>query len=142
MHHTRSKKDLPIFGVHELEKSERRARNKKKSVIKKPDIKIHTSDTKEVMENPPSPVNHPSLETYFQPGAYENPSPISLPGDDDSHYEIRPHLIQSLPNIHGLSKEEPYNHLYEFLAICNTNNICGLTRDHLRLILFPFSLKG
>ncbi|KAI3770488.1 hypothetical protein L6452_01622 [Arctium lappa] len=99
------------------------------------------SDTEEEMENPPPP-NNPPLETYFQPGAYENPSPISLPGDDDTYYEIRPHLIQSLPNFHGLSKEEPYNHLYEFIAICNTNSIRGLTRDHLRLILFPFSLKG
>ena len=86
MQHTRSKKDLPIFGVHELEKTERQARNKK-YVIKKRKIKIHMSDTEEVMENPPPPppVNHPPLETYFQPGVYENPSPISLPGDDDTN---------------------------------------------------------
>ena len=68
MQHTRSKKDLPIFGVHELEKTERHVRNKK-SVIKKPEIKIHMSDTEEVMENPPQPppVNHPPLKLISNP---------------------------------------------------------------------------
>ena len=46
-----------------------------------------------------------------------------------------------LPSFYGLSHEETYRHLDEFLEICSTVKIHNFDDDALRLTLFSFSLK-
>ena len=46
-----------------------------------------------------------------------------------------------LPSFYGLTNEDPYRHLDEFLEICSTVKIQHFSDDALRLKLFPFSLK-
>jgi hypothetical protein len=64
-----------------------------------------------------------------------------LPDVTAAHYEIKPSIIQSLPSFLGLSIENPYDFLGEFLAICSTIKLSGFTEDALRMSLFPFPLK-
>ena len=40
-----------------------------------------------------------------------------------------------------MSKEDPNNHIAEFLELCDTIKMNGVTEDALRLRLFPFTLK-
>jgi hypothetical protein len=54
---------------------------------------------------------------------------------------IRMMIIQSLPSFLGLSIENPYEFLGEFLAICFTIKLSAFTEDALSMCLFPFSLK-
>lgn len=46
-----------------------------------------------------------------------------------------------LPSFYGLSNEDPYKHLDEFLEICTTVRFPNFPDEALRLKLFPFSLK-
>jgi hypothetical protein len=46
-----------------------------------------------------------------------------------------------LPHFRGTPFEDPYLHIRDFFDLCKTQNIHGLTPEHIRLILFPFSLK-
>ena len=57
------------------------------------------------------------------------------------HYEIKSSIIQMLPSHYGLSNEDPYRHIDEFLEIFCTIRIQHFTPDSLRLTLFPFYLK-
>jgi hypothetical protein len=46
-----------------------------------------------------------------------------------------------LPSFYGLSNEDPYKHLDEFIEICSTMRLQNFSEDALRMHLFPFSLK-
>ncbi|MDF3573434.1 retrotransposon gag family protein, partial [Enterobacter cloacae] len=56
-------------------------------------------------------------------------------------YEIKHATIQMLPTFYSLERENPYDHLHEFLGICSTIRIQGFLPESLKLFLFPFSLK-
>lgn len=85
--------------------------------------------------------NRQSVASHFQPREYDDASPIFFPEGNEHHIEIRPQLIGILPVFRGYKQEDPYNHLYEFLAIANSNIPRGTNRDSFRLHLFPFTLK-
>ena len=85
--------------------------------------------------------NRQSVASHFQPGEYDDASPILYPNGNEHHVEIRPQLLGILPNFRGNKLDDPYNHLYEFLAIANSNIPRGTNRDSFRLHLFPFTLK-
>ena len=55
---------------------------------------------------------------HFQ---FNSPSCIVLPPTIASHFELKPGVIQLLPTIYGLEKEQ-YYHVKEFLDICTTLN--------------------
>ncbi|KAI3674838.1 hypothetical protein L2E82_51954 [Cichorium intybus] len=78
-----------------------------------------------------------SVASHFQPREYDDSSLIYIPDNIDSQVEIRPQLLRILPEFTGYKQDDPYNHLYEFLAIANANN----PRNIFRLRLFPFTLK-
>ncbi|GAB2266565.1 hypothetical protein Dimus_037902 [Dionaea muscipula] len=84
----------------------------------------------------------PPLHAHFIPNVYDAPSCIVLPAIEVAHYEIKPGTIQSLPTFNGLSQEDPYSHLSEFSSISSTLRINNFPVDAMRLILFPFSLRG
>ncbi|GAB2281140.1 hypothetical protein Dimus_039451 [Dionaea muscipula] len=84
----------------------------------------------------------PALQARFVPNAFEVPSCIELPAINAPQYEIKPGTIQSLPTFNGLSQEDPYAHLAEFAGICSTLRINNFPMNALKLLLFPFSLRG
>jgi hypothetical protein len=81
-----------------------------------------------------------ALRDHYLPTTYTSPSCLRLPDVTAAHYEIKPSTIHSLPSFLGLSTENPYNFLGEFLAICSTIKLSRFTEDALRMRLFPFSL--
>ncbi|GAB2278912.1 hypothetical protein Dimus_039311 [Dionaea muscipula] len=85
-----------------------------------------------------SPVN--PFHTHFIRNVYDILSCIELPAISAANYEIKPDTIQSLPQFNGLSQEDPYNHLAEFLSISSTLKIVNFPANAMKLILFPFSL--
>jgi hypothetical protein len=82
-----------------------------------------------------------ALRDQYLPTTFTSPSCLKLLDITAAHYEIKPSTIQSLPPFLGLSIEDPYNFLDEFLAICATIKLTGFTDDALRMQLFPFSHK-
>ena len=90
----------------------------------------------------PGEANPPcSLREYFIPSSYTYSPCIQAPPVEATHYEIKSSIIQMLPSFYGLSNEDPYKHLDEFLEICSTVKIQNFSDDALRLKLFLFSLK-
>nr|KAJ0202196.1 hypothetical protein LSAT_V11C600327700 [Lactuca sativa] len=85
--------------------------------------------------------NRQSVASHFQPREYDDASPILFAEVNEHHVEVRPQLISVLPVFRGHKTNDPYNHLYEFLAIANANTPRGTNRDSFRLLLFPFTLK-
>ncbi|KAI3503945.1 hypothetical protein L1887_32459 [Cichorium endivia] len=82
-----------------------------------------------------------SVASHFLPGEYDDSSPIYIPDNVESYVEIRPQLIGILTQFRGHKTDDPYNHLYEFLAVANANTPRNTDRDIFRLRLFPFTLK-
>jgi hypothetical protein len=86
--------------------------------------------------------NNPmALRDHYLPTIYTSPTCLRMPDAIAAHYEIKLNTIQSLPSFLGLSTENPYDFLSEFLAICSTIKLSWFTKDTLMMRLFPFSLK-
>ncbi|KAF7841481.1 uncharacterized protein G2W53_003779 [Senna tora] len=81
------------------------------------------------------------LKEYFTPSNYDSPSSTRLPEIGANQFEIKPSIIQMLPSFYGLSFENPYKHIDEFLEVCFTFKLPNVSEDAIRLRLFPFSLK-
>ncbi|KAF7832389.1 uncharacterized protein G2W53_014722 [Senna tora] len=81
------------------------------------------------------------LKEYFTPSNYDSPSSTRLPEIGANQFEIKPSIIQMLPSFYGLSSENPYKHIHEFLEVCSTFKLPNVSEDAIRLRLFPFSLK-
>lgn len=93
--------------------------------------------------NPPGAADTPlaPLYTHFLPSSYATPSCIQLPPFTATHYEIKASILHVLPNFHGHTKDDPYQHIDEFITINSTLQIHNFPNEVLRLILFQFSLK-
>ncbi|CAN6465226.1 unnamed protein product [Victoria cruziana] len=76
------------------------------------------------------------LREFFVPIEYDCGAGEMGPLVGANHYEIN-----MLPSFHGLTSEDPYHHLDEFLDVCATVKINHVEDNALRLKLFPFSLK-
>jgi hypothetical protein len=80
--------------------------------------------------------NNPmALRDHYLPTTYTSPTCLRLLDVTAAHYEIKPSIIQSLPSFLGLSTENPYEFLGEFLAICSTIKLNGFTEDALSMRL-------
>src|SRR4051812_616253 len=82
-----------------------------------------------------------TLKELFSPISTNPPSCIVLPEVIATHFELKPQIINLLPNFHGMDREDPYMHVKDFLDICSTFKFQNFTDDSIRLRLFPFSLK-
>ncbi|GKB54477.1 DNA-directed DNA polymerase [Tanacetum coccineum] len=58
-----------------------------------------------------------------------------------TNFKIQSNTIAILPTFQGRSNEEPYTHLCEFFSIVDKHEVTCMTKDGVRLRLFPFSLK-
>ena len=57
------------------------------------------------------------LKEYFTPSTYTYSPCIQVPLVETTQYEIKSSIIQMLPLLYGLSNENPYKHIEEFLEI-------------------------
>ncbi|XP_019239205.1 PREDICTED: uncharacterized protein LOC109219219 [Nicotiana attenuata] len=65
--------------------------------------------------------------------------------DITGHFELKQYmvqLIQSTGQYVALSHEDPQRHIQNFLEITDTYNYPNVSKDYVRLTLFPFSLLG
>ncbi len=128
MHGSRSRVQNLLPFDPEIERTLRNIRAKIKTLGSSPPLKMAEEQPK-------------LLREYFTPTIYTSPSCIRLPEVAAVQYEIKSSVIQMLPSFYGLTNEDPYKHLDEFLEICTTVKIQNFTDDALKLRLFPFSLK-
>ena len=87
--------------------------------------------------------NRVLLDTSM-PGLGGTQCSIARPSINSNNFEIKPSLIQIIQNtvqFFGMTKEDPNDHISEFLKFCDTIKMNGVTEDALRLRLFNFSLK-
>ncbi|KAF7812204.1 uncharacterized protein G2W53_033180 [Senna tora] len=79
------------------------------------------------------------LKEYFTPSNYDSPSSTCLPEIGANQFEIKPSIIQMLPSFYGLSSENPYKHIDEFLEVCSTFKLPNVSEDGCYKIAFvPF----
>src|SRR3954466_7548468 len=82
-----------------------------------------------------------TLKELFSPISTNPPSCIVLLEETATHFELKPPIINLLPNFHGMDREDPYMHVKDFLDICSTFKFQNFADDSIRFRLFPFSLK-
>ncbi|KAK9187629.1 hypothetical protein WN944_019027 [Citrus x changshan-huyou] len=81
------------------------------------------------------------FKDYFSPLANLSTSCIRYPNVVARSFELKPSVLNCLPTFYGLENEDPYNHLNDFHAICQTFKYENFSDDDVKLRLFPFSLK-
>jgi len=54
--------------------------------------------------------------------------------------ELKFGLIHLLPKFHRIVGEDPYQHLKQFHVVCSSMRPTTVTKEHLKLKAFPFSL--
>ncbi|CAN6547022.1 unnamed protein product [Malus baccata var. baccata] len=67
---------------------------------------------------------------------------VYLELDATSSYEIKDYVINMLPKFSGDENQDASEHVDNFLDICGTENIKGVSDEFIRLKLFPLSLTG
>ncbi len=83
------------------------------------------------------------LSDYAVPNVNGAQPSIVRPTVNANNFEIKPGLIQMVQQeqFGGGPSEDPHAHLANFLEICDTIKMNGVSDDAIRLRLFSFSLK-
>ncbi|KAH9724739.1 hypothetical protein KPL70_007603 [Citrus sinensis] len=81
------------------------------------------------------------FKDYFSSLANLSTSCIRYPNVAARSFELKPSVLNCLPTFYDLENEDPYNHLNDFHAICQTFKYENFSDDDVKLRLFPFSLK-
>jgi len=77
----------------------------------------------------------PNLETQPMSITY-----VALDNALDKPLQLNSGFINLLSKFHGLSGDDPYHHISEFLITCSAMVPEGIPEDQIRLRAFPFSL--
>ena len=80
------------------------------------------------------------MKNYYNPGAYIPRQEIHFPALE-TNFELKPTFLALLPNFKGLPNEDPYEHIEEFVKICDTISIVGVPIEAIRLRAFSYTLK-
>ncbi|XP_028763314.1 uncharacterized protein LOC114721621 [Neltuma alba] len=85
-----------------------------------------------------------TLDDYLDKEGQTFHSSIRLPDIQARNFEIKPVMIQLLGmmgTFEGNFKDDPNEHLTKFIEVCENFKQTGVTKDVLRLRLFPMSLS-
>ena len=131
--HTRSKGSISEKINPEIEKSCKKNRKEKRER----DKQIMAED------QAAQQARNRALQEYTMPTPGDNMSSIVRPTVDANNFEIKPAIIQMVSQFQfgGLPSEDPNAHLAQFLEICDTFKMNGVSSDAIKLRLFPFSLR-
>ena len=147
MHNTRRSGKEKLSYVPELTKFEKSNRKQTKGKSKDKAQTIEPIKMADDMDNNrvsnDQADNRVLLDTSM-PGLGGTQRSITRPSINSNNFKIKPSLIQMIQNtvqFFGMSKEDPNDHIAEFLELCDTIKMNGVTEDALRLRLFPFTLK-
>lgn len=66
---------------------------------------------------------------------------ITLP-ENTPNYFVKYDMMSVIPQFHGMDSESPYQYLTDFELDCTIFISRANTNEHVRLLLFPFSLKN
>nr|GEZ30331.1 reverse transcriptase domain-containing protein [Tanacetum cinerariifolium] len=69
---------------------------------------------------------------------------IVIPEINADHFEIKTNLLQLVQAnpYHGFKRENPYTHINNFKRITSTLKFKDVPNDVIKLMMFPYSLKG
>ncbi|XP_013663384.1 uncharacterized protein LOC106368047 [Brassica napus] len=83
-----------------------------------------------------------AIGTYDQPHIHGNKMGIRARAVENNNFEIKSSLINMIENnkYHGLSLEDPLDHLDKFVKYCGLSKTNSIPEDAFKLRLFPFSL--
>lgn len=85
-------------------------------------------------------IHHP-MRDYVTPNQYRLDPHLRAPLDCNVLFEIKHTMLQMLPTFYGHPNKEPYQQLEQFLDICDMMQIPNVSKNTIRLKLFPYSLK-
>ena len=77
------------------------------------------------------------LTGYFDPIESQSYTRISAPLADNVSFRIDPHMLQLLPTFYGRFNE----FREEFTDKCMTYNDLGVSKEHIKMRIFPIALK-
>ena len=80
------------------------------------------------------------MKNYYNPGEYIPREGIHFPALK-TNFELKPSFLSRLPSFKGLPNEDPYEHIEEFIKMCDTISITGVPNEAIRLRAFPYTLK-
>ena len=66
---------------------------------------------------------------------------IDFTGLGNADFELKPSIMNLLPSFYGRTNESPLEHVTEFIEVCSTLGHLGVSKEVIRLRLFPFTLK-
>ena len=92
----------------------------------------------------PPPKIMPKLSDALRPAAANMPKGSNMPSFTAPNFTVNPGYVTLVKKdqFGGTQSEDPTTHINNFCDICYLIKQEGLTNNQLRLLLFPFSLKG
>ena len=118
----------------EIEKSCKKNRKEKRE-----------KDKQKMAENQAEqPARNRVLHEYTMPTLGDTHNSIVRPTVDANNFEIKPAIIQMVSQFQfgGLPSEDPNAHLAQFLEICDTFKMNGVSQDAIKAEVIPFLFEG
>ncbi|CAA7388497.1 unnamed protein product [Spirodela intermedia] len=81
------------------------------------------------------------LKDYSIPLQYRPVTKVNAPIGEGVNFRVDHHIVQMLPNFHGMSHEEPYKHLEDFSQVYEISYYPKVPLEVIKMRLFPFTLK-
>ncbi|XP_050125739.1 uncharacterized protein LOC126603005 [Malus sylvestris] len=86
-------------------------------------------------------VQNETMGDLDMPTIPESPSSIALPAAA-RNYELKTIHFDMMPSFHGMSTEDPLAHIRDiFNMVSNMALVEGVTEEHLRMKVFPYTMK-
>ncbi|XP_050156238.1 uncharacterized protein LOC126630148 [Malus sylvestris] len=99
------------------------------------------SEKEKQQESKMALVQNETMGDLDMPTIPESPSSIALPAAA-RNYELKTIHFNMMPSFHGMSTEDPLAHIRDiFNMVSNMALVEGVTEEHLRMKVFPYTMK-